>query len=69
MTHSKRPEGAALSRKTPTEVLVLPHGEGVVMGEMDPERLKSVRHNLQALKHLRLNTTVTEMPVNKATKT
>ena len=69
MTHSKRPEGAALSRKTPTEVLVLPHGEGVVMGEMDPERLKSVRHNLQALKHLRLNNTATEMPVKKATKT
>lgn len=34
----------------------LPHGEGVVMGEMNPERLKSVRHNLQALKHRRLNT-------------
>jgi IS30 family transposase len=44
------------------EVLsVLPHGAGVVMGEMDPERLKSVRHNLQALKHRRLNSTATEM--------
>ena len=38
-------------------VSVLPHGEGVVMGEMNPERLKSVRHNLQALKHRRLDTT------------
>ena len=34
----------------------LPHGEGVVMGELNPERLNSVRHNLQALKHRRLNT-------------
>lgn len=34
-------------------VSVLPHGAGVVMGEMDPERLKSVRHNLQALRHRR----------------
>jgi len=50
-------------------VLVLPHGEVVVMGEMDPERLKSVRHNLQALKPRRLNTTVTEIPVKQATKT
>ena len=42
------------------EVLsVLPHGEGVVMGEMNPERLKSVRHNLQALKHRRLKNTAT----------
>ena len=45
-------------------VSVLPHGEGVVMGEMDPERLKSVRHNLQALKHRRLNPN--EMQVNHA---
>jgi nitrilase len=44
-------------------VSVLPHGEGAVMGEMDPERLKAVRHNLQALKHRRLNTTATEMQV------
>ena len=35
-------------------VSVLPEGEGVVMGEMDPERLKFVRHNLQALRHRRL---------------
>ena len=49
------------------EVLsVLPHGEGVVMGEMNPERLKSVRHNLQALKHRRLNTTANEMQVKHA---
>lgn len=42
------------------EVLsALPQSEGVVMGEMDPERLKSVRHNLQALLHRRLNTTAT----------
>ena len=34
----------------------LPHGEGVVVGELNPERLNSVRHNLQALKHRRLNT-------------
>jgi nitrilase len=45
-------------------VSVLPHGEGVVMGEMDPERLKAVRHNLQALKHRRLNPN--EMLVNHA---
>jgi nitrilase len=38
-------------------VSVLPKGEGVVMGEMDPERLKFVRHNLQALRHRRLCTT------------
>ncbi|WP_396430191.1 carbon-nitrogen hydrolase family protein [Limnohabitans sp.] len=42
-------------------VSVLPEGEGVVMGEMDPERLKSVRHNLQALRHRRLSTTATEL--------
>ena len=47
-------------------VSVLPHGEGVVMGEMDPERLKSVRHNLQALKHRRLNTTSAEIQVKNA---
>jgi len=41
----------------------LPHGEGVVMGEMDHERLKAVRHNLQALKHRRFHTTATEMQV------
>jgi predicted amidohydrolase len=35
-------------------VSVLPQGEGVVMGEMDLERLMSVRHNLQALLHRRL---------------
>jgi predicted amidohydrolase len=37
----------------------LPLGEGVVMGQMDPERLQSVRHNLQALQHRRLNTEMT----------
>jgi nitrilase len=37
----------------------LPLGEGVVMGQMDPERLQSVRHNLQALQHRRLNTDMT----------
>ena len=37
-------------------VSVLPEGEGVVMGEIDPERVKSVRHKLQALQHRRLNT-------------
>ena len=37
----------------------LPLGEGVVMGQMDPERLQSVRHNLQALQHRRLNTEIT----------
>lgn len=42
----------------------LPEGEGIVMGQMDPERLKSVRHNLQALQHRRLNT---EMTVTSAT--
>ena len=42
----------------------LPEGEGIVMGLMDPERLKSVRHNLQALQHRRLNT---EMTVTSAT--
>lgn len=41
-------------------VSVLPEGEGVVMGEMDPERMKSVRHNLQALRHRRLSPTATE---------
>ena len=35
-------------------VSVLPHGEGVMMGAMDPERIKSVRHNLQALRHRHL---------------
>lgn len=35
-------------------VSVLPEGEGVVMGEMDSARLKSVRQNLQALRHRRL---------------
>jgi nitrilase len=35
-------------------VSVLPEGEGVVMGEMDLARLKSVRQNLQALRHRRL---------------
>jgi predicted amidohydrolase len=35
-------------------VSVLPEGEGVVMGKMDPARLKSVRQNLQALRHRRL---------------
>ena len=34
-------------------VSVLPEGEGVMMGEMDLERLMSVRHNLQALRHRR----------------
>ncbi len=29
-------------------------GEGVVIGEMDPERLRSVRHSLQALRHRRI---------------
>jgi nitrilase len=39
------------------EVLsVLHEGEGVVIGEMDPERLKSVRQNLQALRHRHTNT-------------
>ncbi len=42
-------------------VSVLPQGEGVVMGEMDLERLISVRHNLQALLHRRLSTTATFM--------
>jgi predicted amidohydrolase len=42
-------------------VSVLPEGEGVVMGEMDLERLKSVRHNLQALQHRRLSTMATEL--------
>jgi nitrilase len=37
-------------------VSILANGEGVVMGEMDLERLKSVRHNLQALRHRRLST-------------
>lgn len=37
----------------------LPEGEGIVMGQMDPERLQSVRHNLQALLHQRLNTATT----------
>ena len=41
-------------------VSVLPEGEGVVMGEMDLERLKSVRHNLQALRHRRLSASATE---------
>jgi nitrilase len=36
-------------------VSVLPQGEGVVMGEMDLERLMSVRHNLQALLHRRMS--------------
>jgi predicted amidohydrolase len=40
-------------------VAELPLGEGVVLGQMDPERLKSVRHNLQALRHRRLNTEMT----------
>jgi len=30
---------------------------------MDHERLKAVRHNLQALKHRRFHTTATEMQV------
>jgi nitrilase len=42
-------------------VSVLPKGEGVVMGEMDLERLKSVRHNMQALRHRRLSTMATEL--------
>lgn len=37
-------------------VASLPEGEGLVMGDMDPERLKSVRQNLQALRHRRLDT-------------
>lgn len=37
-------------------VAELPQGEGVVVGQMDPERLQSVRHNLQALQHRCLNT-------------
>jgi len=37
-------------------VAELPQGEGVVVGQMDPERLQSVRHNLQALQHRSLNT-------------
>jgi predicted amidohydrolase len=41
-------------------VSVLPQAEGVVVGEMDLEQLKSVRHNLQALRHRRLRTTATE---------
>jgi predicted amidohydrolase len=40
-------------------VAELPQGEGVVMGQMDLERLKSVRHNLQALQHRRLDTGMT----------
>lgn len=40
-------------------VSVLPQGEGVVIGEMNSERLKSVRHNLQALRHRRLSSTAT----------
>lgn len=32
----------------------LAEGEGVVIGEMDPKRLASVRHNLQALRHRRM---------------
>ena len=39
----------------------LPEGEGIVMGQMDPERLQFVRHNLQALQHQRLNTATTGM--------
>ena len=39
-------------------VSVLPEGEGVVMGEMDPERLKSVRHNLQAMRHRKIQHSV-----------
>jgi deaminated glutathione amidase len=35
-------------------VAVLPQGEGVVMGEMDLDRLQSVRRDLQALQHRRL---------------
>jgi predicted amidohydrolase len=40
-------------------VAELPQGEGVVMGQMDPERLKSVRHHLQALQHRRLGSGMT----------
>ena len=40
-------------------VSVLPQGEGVVMGEMDLEQLKFVRHNLQALRHRRLSSIAT----------
>ena len=39
-------------------VSVLPEGEGVVMGEVDPERLKSVRHNLQAMRHRKIQHSV-----------
>jgi nitrilase len=39
-------------------VSVLPQGEGVVMGEMNSERLKSVRHNMQALKHRHVTSTL-----------
>lgn len=34
---------------------VLAQGEGVVLGAMDLERLKAVRHDLQALRHRRLS--------------
>jgi nitrilase len=44
-------------------VSVLPQGEGVVMEEMNSDRLKSVRHHLQALRHRRLSFTATEMQV------
>jgi predicted amidohydrolase len=40
-------------------VAELAQGEGVVMSQMDPERLKSVRHNLQALQHRRLDAGMT----------
>lgn len=47
-------------------VSVLLQDEGVVMGVLDLERLKSVRQNLQALRHRRLNTMATEMHVKHA---
>jgi predicted amidohydrolase len=40
-------------------VSVLTQGEGIVMGEMNSDRLKSVRHNLQALRHRRLSRAAT----------
>ena len=32
-------------------VALLPEGEGVVVGDVDPERIAEVRKNLPALKH------------------
>ena len=40
-------------------VASLAEGEGVVMGEMDAARLADVRHNLQALRHRRMDIATT----------